>query len=120
MNVCVKNLDDFQLAVALARVVENGDDGPILQGLLKDTVVPIAFRDGNRWLASWAFWLLHRRDLAVRILLVRARIYPSEASIDDNLRRLLSGTSLLSLIYESRTSETRITTTLVWPYSSRN
>ena len=70
MNVCIKNLDDFQLAVALARVVENGDDGPILQGLLKDTVVPIAFRDGNRWLASWAFWLLRRRDLAVRILVV--------------------------------------------------
>ncbi|TFY65144.1 hypothetical protein EVJ58_g2168 [Rhodofomes roseus] len=69
VNVCIRNLDDFQLAVAIARVVEGGDDGPILQGLLKDTVLPVAFRDGNRWLASWAFWLLHRRDLAVRILL---------------------------------------------------
>ncbi|KZT72790.1 hypothetical protein DAEQUDRAFT_704451 [Daedalea quercina L-15889] len=69
VNVCIRNLDDFQLAVALARVVESGDNGPILQGLLKNSVLPIAFKDGNRWLASWAFWLLHRRDLAVRILL---------------------------------------------------
>ncbi|OCH96047.1 WD repeat-containing protein [Obba rivulosa] len=68
VNVCVRNLKDFQLAVALARVVEQGDEGPVMKGILNDTVVPIAFKEGNRWLASWAFWLLHRRDLAVRIL----------------------------------------------------
>lgn len=118
--MCVKNLDDFQLAVALARVVENGEDGPILQGLLKDTVVPIAFRDGNRWLASWAFWLLHRRDLAVRILLVRERIYPPEVSIDGNLHRLLSRTSLPRSTYRSRRSATHITTILAWPCCSRS
>jgi hypothetical protein len=71
VNVCARQLDDFQLAVAIARVVEHSNDGPILLGILKDTVLPIAFRTGNRWLGSWAFWLLHRRDLAVRILLVR-------------------------------------------------
>ncbi|GBE78251.1 hypothetical protein SCP_0111340 [Sparassis crispa] len=68
VNVCIKNLSDFQLAVALARVVEQDDDGPIFQDILINTVVPLAFKEGNRWLASWAFWLLHRRDLAVRIL----------------------------------------------------
>jgi hypothetical protein len=51
-------------------VVEQGDDGPILSDILKTTVLPTAFSDGNRWLASWAFWMLRRRDLAVRILLV--------------------------------------------------
>lgn len=71
MNVCVKQLDDFQLAVALARVVEQGDDGPVLKSLLNNTVLPIAFTGGNRWLAGWAFWLLHRRDLSVRVLVVR-------------------------------------------------
>jgi hypothetical protein len=70
VNVCVKQLGDFQLAVALARVVEQDNEGPVLQGILKETVLPIAFQTGNRWLGSWAFWLLHRRDLAVRILLV--------------------------------------------------
>jgi hypothetical protein len=70
VNVCIKQLGDFQLAVALARVVEQANDGPVLRGILNNTVVPTAFREGNRWLASWAFWLLHRRDLSVRILLV--------------------------------------------------
>ncbi|KAI1793966.1 RAVE protein 1 C terminal-domain-containing protein [Ganoderma leucocontextum] len=67
VSVCLKNVGDWQLAVALARVVE-GDDGPILRDILNGTVVPLAFKDGNRYLASWAFWLLRRRDLAVRIL----------------------------------------------------
>ena len=66
----MKQLNDFQLGVALARVVEQGDDGPVLKDLLNNIVVPMAFRKGNRWLASWAFWLLRRRDLAVRILVV--------------------------------------------------
>ncbi|TFK56949.1 hypothetical protein OE88DRAFT_1743465 [Heliocybe sulcata] len=69
VNVCIKQLSDFQLAVALARVVEQGDNGAVLRGILENTVVPLAFKDGNRWLGSWAFWLLHRRDLAVRILI---------------------------------------------------
>lgn len=71
-NVCIKNLSDFQLAIALARVVEEGDDGPVLKNILSHTVLPLAFKEGNRWLASWAFWLLHRRDLAVRIIVASA------------------------------------------------
>ncbi|KAF9455073.1 hypothetical protein P691DRAFT_770160 [Macrolepiota fuliginosa MF-IS2] len=69
VNVCVRQLNDFQLAVALARVAEQSNEGPILKDILRNTVLPIAFQTGNRWLSSWAFWLLHRRDLAVRILL---------------------------------------------------
>ncbi|KAH7928501.1 hypothetical protein BV22DRAFT_1004629 [Leucogyrophana mollusca] len=72
-NVCIKQLSDFQLAVALARVVEKNSDGPVLRDILNNTVLPIALRDGNRWLGSWAFWLLRRRDLAVRILLTPLR-----------------------------------------------
>jgi len=68
VNVCLRHLDDFQLAVALARVVEGRDDGPVLRDILYETIIPLAFKKGNRWLGSWAFWLLHRRDLAVRIL----------------------------------------------------
>lgn len=66
----MKQIGDVQLAIALARIVEGNDDGPVLREILRETVVPLAFKDGNRWFASWAFWLLHRRDLAVRILVV--------------------------------------------------
>lgn len=71
VNVCLKQLKDFQLAVTLARIMENGDSGPVLQAILIDSVLPLAFEDGNRWLACWAFWLLNRRDLSIRILVVR-------------------------------------------------
>ncbi|KAL4070811.1 RAVE protein 1 C terminal-domain-containing protein [Scleroderma citrinum] len=69
VNVCIKQLSDFQLAVALARVVEQSNNGPVFQDILKSTVLPIAFLEGNRWLSSWAFWMLHRKDLSVRVLL---------------------------------------------------
>ncbi|THH13364.1 hypothetical protein EW146_g6843 [Bondarzewia mesenterica] len=83
VHVCIKQLDDFQLAVALARIVEQSDEGLILQDILKNTVIPLAFSSGNRWLASWAFWLLRRRDLAVRILVgVKTPLQDIASSLD--------------------------------------
>ncbi|KAL1881971.1 hypothetical protein VTK73DRAFT_3300 [Phialemonium thermophilum] len=67
VNVCLNQLRDLQLAVAVARVYE-GDQGPVLKRLLECDVLSIAAQEGNRWLASWAFWMLHRRDMAVRAL----------------------------------------------------
>jgi hypothetical protein len=70
VNVLVNQVDDFQLAVAIARAYEGVDDGPVLRWILSDVVIPRAFREGNRWLGSWGFWMLRRRDLAVRFLIV--------------------------------------------------
>lgn len=69
VNVCLNQLKDLQLAIAIARVYE-GDNGPVLRKLLEEEVLTIAAQEGNRWLASWAFWMLHRRDMAVRALIV--------------------------------------------------
>lgn len=69
MNVCLNQLKDLQLAIAITRVYE-GDQGPVLRKLLEEEVLNIAAQEGNRWLASWAFWMLHRRDMAVRALIV--------------------------------------------------
>ncbi|KAK0674413.1 putative regulator of V-ATPase in vacuolar membrane protein [Cercophora samala] len=68
VNVCLNQLCDLQLAVAIARVYE-GDGGPVLKRLLEEEVLSTAAREGNRWLASWAFWMLGRRDMAVRALI---------------------------------------------------
>ncbi|KAJ4390451.1 regulator of (H+)-ATPase in vacuolar membrane [Neurospora sp. IMI 360204] len=68
VNVCLNQLKDLQLAIAITRVYE-GDHGPVLRKLLEEEVLSIAAKDGNRWLASWAFWMLHRRDMAVRALI---------------------------------------------------
>ncbi len=68
VNVCIHQLDDLQLAIAIARVYD-GDDSLVLRSLLEDKVLPQAALEGNRWLATWAFWMLGRRDMAVRVLI---------------------------------------------------
>lgn len=69
VNVCVGRLGDLQLAIAITRVYE-GDDSPVLKRLLEDEILPYAAQEGDRWLASWAFWMLKRKDMAVRALIV--------------------------------------------------
>lgn len=59
----------MQLAIAISRVYE-GDDGPVTQKIIQDEVLSLAAQEGNRWLASWAFWMLGRKDMAVRALIV--------------------------------------------------
>ncbi|WQF81494.1 Putative RAVE complex protein Rav1 [Colletotrichum destructivum] len=68
VNVCLNQLKDLQLAVAIARVYE-GDQGPVLRKLLEEEVLAVAAKEGNRWLASWVFWMLNRKDMAVRALI---------------------------------------------------
>jgi len=74
ISVCLRQMGDWQLAVALAKAVEPDDKGPLLKWILTDRVVPMAFEGGHRWLASWAFWTLGRRDLAVRVLIVSTNL----------------------------------------------
>ena len=69
ISVLSNQLNDMQLAIAVARVYE-GDDGPVLKEFLEDKVLPQAAVDGNRWLATWAFWMLGKRDKAVRSLIL--------------------------------------------------
>lgn len=68
VNVCAHQMHDLQLAIAVARVYD-GDDSLVLRSLLEDKVLPQAALEGNRWLATWAFWMLGRRDMAVRVLI---------------------------------------------------
>ena len=71
INVCLRQLDDWQLGYALARAVEGGTDGPLVKWIIEETVIPLAMAGGHRWLATWAFWTIGKRDLAVRVLIVR-------------------------------------------------
>lgn len=70
---------DFQLAIAVTRAYE-GDDGPVLKEILEERILPEAAADGNRWMASWAFWMLGRRDMAVRSLIVSTRCQPKQST----------------------------------------
>jgi len=78
VNVCAHQLGDIQLAVTIARVFE-GENGPVLQELIEDRILPHAAETGNRWMATWAFWMLKKRDRAVRAL-----ISPIHTLLDDS------------------------------------
>ncbi|KAK8172758.1 RAVE protein 1 C terminal-domain-containing protein [Phyllosticta citrichinensis] len=65
--ILANQCNDLQLAIAVARVYE-GDDGPVLTKFLKERMLPRAVIDGNRWVATWAFWMLGEKDKAVRAL----------------------------------------------------
>ena len=62
-------MKDPQLAIAVARVY-GGDHGPVLRELLEEKILPLAAREGNRWMATWAYWMLRKRDLAIRAIVV--------------------------------------------------
>lgn len=72
VNILVTNLNDIQLAIAVARVYE-GDDSPVLANLLETRILPLAAQEGDRWLAHWTYDMLGRRDLAMRCLVVSTR-----------------------------------------------
>ncbi|KAL1651809.1 regulator of (H+)-ATPase in vacuolar membrane [Didymella pomorum] len=67
VQVLHNQLGDTQLAIAVARVY-GGDESPVLLTFLREKILPQAARDSNRWLATWCYWMLGRRDLAVRSL----------------------------------------------------
>lgn len=68
VNILSNQLGDTQLAIAVARVYE-GDNGPVLSEFLTEKILPQAAEEGNRWLATWALWMLGKRAKAVRALI---------------------------------------------------
>ncbi|RIB04432.1 RAVE protein 1 C terminal-domain-containing protein [Gigaspora rosea] len=86
-NVCLKYLDDFQLAIAICRVYE-GDEGSILKSILENHVIPLAVKTGDRWLASMAFWILNQRDRAVKAIMV-----PLETLHDTSMKQQTSSST---------------------------
>ncbi|KAJ9405564.1 hypothetical protein DTO045G8_6781 [Paecilomyces variotii] len=80
-QVCMNQLGDLQLAITITRAYE-GDSGPVLKEILEERVLVDAATEGNRWMASWAFWMLNRRDMAVRALVspIESLIPPTPAS----------------------------------------
>lgn len=70
VNVCVHQLQDLQLAIAIARVYEGEKQSFTLSRLAEQAILPSAVQsDQGRWMASWAYsTLLERKDLAIRVL----------------------------------------------------
>ncbi|RYC61089.1 hypothetical protein CHU98_g5119 [Xylaria longipes] len=99
VNVCLNQIKDLQLAIAIARVYE-GDTGIVLKKLLENEVLAVAAQEGNRWLASWAFWMLKRRDMAVRALITPVfTLLETPASPDLKAKLFLTDDPALIILY---------------------
>ncbi|KAI1428477.1 WD repeat domain-containing protein [Xylaria sp. FL1777] len=99
VNVCLNQIKDLQLAIAIARVYE-GDTGIVLKRLLENEVLAVASQEGNRWLASWAFWMLKRRDMAVRALITPVfTLLDTPASRDLKSKLFLTDDPALIILY---------------------
>jgi len=80
----------------------------VLRRLLEEEVLAIAAREGNRWLASWAFWSLHRRDMAVRALItpVYTLVETPAASRDIKSKLFLTDDPALVILYAQLRQQT--------------
>lgn len=89
VSVCLNQLQDIQLAITITRIYA-GDSSPVLRSLLAEKVLPLAVAQGNRWMASWVFWMLNKRDLAVRALVSPLRILTTISTDDGAVGQTLS------------------------------
>ncbi|KAF9350624.1 regulator of (H+)-ATPase in vacuolar membrane, partial [Mortierella sp. NVP85] len=96
VNVCMKNLGDFQLAIAICRAYEQEERGPVLtqllQGLLSTTTDP--------WLLSLIHSMLGESLKAIRATLCEE---PKDQSTENALTRSHRDPSLLILYRHLRT-----------------
>ena len=126
VNVCAQQLNDIQLAIAIARAYE-GDGGPVLTELLEERVLPLAAFEGDRWMATWAFWMLGQRDMAVRALITPVHVLLAEhrpgssgssVSSSQHARSYLATDPALGVMYRQlrgRTAQTIMGATRVSP-----
>ncbi|KAL7959039.1 RAVE protein 1 C terminal domain-containing protein [Trichoderma compactum] len=106
VEVCLRQLKDLQLAIAITRVYE-GNEGPVLRKLLHEEVLTVASREGNRWLASWAFWMLGRKDMAVRALVTPVyTLLETPSSPDSKSRSFLTDDPALVVLYSQLRQQT--------------
>ncbi|KAI9258749.1 RAVE protein 1 C terminal-domain-containing protein [Phascolomyces articulosus] len=69
VGVILKNLRDYQLAIAICRVYE-GDHSPLLQTILRTHVLPVAKETKDRWLMSMAYSMLEDPRECIRSLVI--------------------------------------------------
>ena len=54
VNVCVRHLHDLELGLALARIFEEDEFGPVFLKAVRQYVLPHAKETGDRWLCAYA------------------------------------------------------------------
>lgn len=69
VDVIIKNMKDIALAIAVARVYEEQECGPVLQYIIEVHVFSAARKNSDRWSASWGLWMLKKKEKAMNALM---------------------------------------------------
>lgn len=128
IRVCLRQIDDLELALMLARIADHraefdhdkGFDeirdrlpetqgpvptcGTLTREVIETTVLPRAHKMGDRWLSHWSLWNLGQRHEAIRHLTMPLKVVgmtPEDLGVSS--KSLLSGSAdWLSLYYDLR------------------
>lgn len=76
VNVCIRNLKDIGLAIALARVYEDDEHGPVFLKIVRSHIVPLAVQLGDRWMGCWALHVLGEHTSMLHMITVRSQDSP--------------------------------------------
>ncbi|KAL6938084.1 hypothetical protein ACO0RG_004618 [Hanseniaspora osmophila] len=68
VNVLVRKINDLDLAILVCRLFE-GDNGPVLAEMLIQHILPSSISNNDRWSASFVYWKLKKKDLAIKSLI---------------------------------------------------
>ncbi|KAG0254499.1 regulator of (H+)-ATPase in vacuolar membrane, partial [Actinomortierella ambigua] len=90
VNVCIKQLNDVQLAIAICRAYEPGDMGPVLTGLLNDQLKTAS----DPWFRSIVLSMLGRTSQSIQETLV-----PSEVEVKATGQTTMHRDPTLLLLY---------------------
>ncbi|CAO3607183.1 unnamed protein product [Cunninghamella echinulata] len=82
INVILKNLKDYHLAIAICRVYD-GDSSPLLKEIINDYVIPLAIETNDRWLLTTALWFNSKIHDAIRSIVVPL----SQIKINENINK---------------------------------
>ncbi|KAF9908205.1 regulator of (H+)-ATPase in vacuolar membrane [Linnemannia zychae] len=83
VNVCVKHLNDFQLAISICRVYEREERGPVLSGLLQELVRTTT----DPWLLSLYYSMLGQAGKAIQVTLSDISVGVSPSGTDSGQHR---------------------------------
>ena len=81
VSVCIKQLNDPQLALVICRLYE-GENGPVFQNLVVQTLIPLAESKQDRWSLSILYTLIKDREQAFYCL---SKSIPSSVIEDPSL-----------------------------------
>lgn len=71
INICIKHLQDFDLAVFIARI--RYDRAVLLPWLIDTHVLPRARELQDKWLMHWCCWVQGEKEKAIRVIYVSTR-----------------------------------------------